>query len=182
MNFIIFDLEATCWEEKGNLQAETIEIGAVKVNSNKDITGHFNVFIRPVLHPVLSEFCKKLTSIRQSDIDMAISFPEAIGQFKSWIGTESPYLLCSWGFYDKKQLTADSVLHKLDINWLEPHISVKHQHALITKQKRAIGLEHAIRFEEMHFQGIAHRGIDDAKNIATIFLKHFGKWYLMSFS
>ena len=37
MRFIIFDLEATCWDQWEKKDNETIEIGAVMVNENKEI-------------------------------------------------------------------------------------------------------------------------------------------------
>ena len=176
MNYIIFDLEATCWEEKGKHQNEIIEIGAVKINEKQQVISEFNAFIKPILNPKLSDFCKKLTSIKQENIDAAQIFPFVIEQFKSWIEIESTYLLCSWGFYDRKQLNVDSSLHQLDYKWINHHISVKHQHAELKKLKRPLGLGYALVMEGMQFEGTAHRGIDDARNIARIFLKHFEKW------
>jgi 3'-5' exoribonuclease 1 len=176
MNYIVLDLEATCWPEKGKFQSEIIEIGAVKIDDTKQIIDEFNAFIKPILHPELSEFCKSLTSIQQEQIDNAHGFNHVIEQFKSWIGLENEYMLCSWGFYDKNQFIADCNLHKLDIKWLNTHISIKHQHAEIRKLKRPMGLGSAIKFEGMKFEGTAHRGIDDARNIARIFLKFFNEW------
>jgi 3'-5' exoribonuclease 1 len=176
MNYIVFDLEATCWAEKGKHQHEIIEIGALKINENQKIIEEFNVFIKPVLHPQLSAFCTNLTSIKQQSIDNSQNFPMVIEQFKNWIGLEDEYLLCSWGFYDRKQLIADCSLHELDYKWCNNHISLKHQHARITNHERPIGLENAMNFEKMQFEGTAHRGIDDARNIARIFLKYFEKW------
>lgn len=177
MDYIIFDLEATCWEEKHKHVSEIIEIGAVKINQNKAIVGEFNAFVKPVLQPRLSEFCMKLTSIEQADVDNAKRFPEVINEFKEWIGTnKNDYCLCSWGFYDKKQLITDSELHNIPTNWLEKHISVKHQHQILTNLNKSVGLGRAIRLENLDFEGIPHRGIDDARNIAKIFLKYFGLW------
>ena len=43
MNFIIFDLEATCWEGKPpNMVQETIEIGAVRINPYGEVEDTFN--------------------------------------------------------------------------------------------------------------------------------------------
>jgi 3'-5' exoribonuclease 1 len=176
MNYIILDLEATCWPEKGKYQSEIIEIGAVKINKDKQIIDEYNAFIKPIIYPELSDFCKQLTSIKQAQIDIAQGFPIVIEQFKNWIGIDDEYLLCSWGFYDKKQFTSDCNLHKLDPGWINPHISVKQQYAVIRSLQKPIGLGSAIMYEGMIFEGTAHRGIDDAKNIARIFLKFFEKW------
>lgn len=175
-SFIIFDLEATCWDEKGKFQSEIIEIGALKINDNQEIVGEFNAFVKPILNPQLSDFCKGLCSIQQKDIDSAQIFPIVLEKFKEWIGINSDYLLCSWGFFDQKQLTADCNLHKLEKDWLEKHISIKHQHGILKKLKRPAGLSYALKMEDMQFEGTAHRGIDDARNIARIFLKYFGDW------
>jgi 3'-5' exoribonuclease 1 len=179
MNHIIFDLEATCWEDKHKHTSEIIEIGAVKIDDNQQIIDEFNTFIQPILQPQLSEFCKSLTSIKQNDVDSAEKFPVVIEKFKNWIGVgKQDYVLCSWGFYDKKQLKQDAELHNLTIDWVNRHISVKHQHQTLCNLKKPVGLGRAIHLENMQFEGTAHCGIDDARNIAKIFLKYFGMWKL----
>jgi len=177
MNFIIFDLEATCWPEKIGTTPEIIEIGAVKINNKQQIISEFDSFVHPELHPLLSDYCTGLTSIRQQDVDKAEYLPSVIGKFRKWINLEhEEYLLCSWGFYDKKQLIIDCTLHNLEYEWIKKHISLKHQHAKITNQSKPLGLGNALDFEKIKFEGTAHRGIDDAKNIAKIFIKYFAKW------
>lgn len=42
MNYIIVDLEATCWQTKAVDQNEIIEIGAIKVNRNFEIESEFS--------------------------------------------------------------------------------------------------------------------------------------------
>ncbi len=108
MNYIILDLEATCWRNRSlPNQSEIIEIGAVKINENKEIVGEFNAFIQPKLHPTLSDFCIELTTIKQADIDTACDFSMVINDFWNWVDLDSDYLLCSWGFYDKSQFKKD---------------------------------------------------------------------------
>ena len=79
-DYLVVDLEATC-DERGRLpreEMETIEIGAVLIDGALlmksgalESRGEFQCFIRPIRHPVLSEFCRQLTSIRQEDVDQA---------------------------------------------------------------------------------------------------------------
>ncbi len=176
MKYIIVDLEATCWEQKGlNKKSEIIEIGALRINENKEIESEFCAFVKPVLNPGLSGFCMKLTTIRQEDVDAAETFEKVTSRFKDWIGKED-YVLCSWGFYDKKQFMQDCELHNLETGWLNKHISLKHQHALVKKLVKPMGMAGALYLEGLKLNGTHHRGIDDARNIAAIFLKHFGKW------
>jgi len=175
MNYIVFDLEATCWEGWDKSQNETIEIGAVKINEQLETVSEYEQFVKPLKHPKLSEFCKELTSIRQEDVQSAPYFQEAIRLFREWIGKES-FVLCSWGFYDRIQLESDCEIHGIEESWISQHISLKHQHGKIRKLKRAVGMKAALNIEKLALDGTHHRGIDDARNIAKIFKKCYAKW------
>lgn len=177
MNYAIVDLEATCWEERTSRQNEIIEIGAVLVDEQKNIISTFEQFVRPLKHPVLSEFCTNLTSIAQADIAHAPLFADAVESFQQWMqGHGEHFLLCSWGFYDKRQLQSDCALHGVPTAWLENHINLKQQYAHVKKLRREIGMENALINEGMELEGTHHRGIDDARNITKIFLKYFDIW------
>lgn len=180
MKYIIVDLEATCWERRDKQPNEIIEIGAVCINEEKQIISEFNSFVKPTVHTMLSDFCTELTSITQEQVDNAQLFPIVLEQFQDWMysfGEE--YLLCSWGFYDRVQFKNDCELHGLAVGWLEDHISLKHQYAVI-RQTRSMGMKNALKNEKITLEGIHHRGIDDAKNIAKIFIKLFDKWNFSS--
>ena len=177
MNYIVFDLEATCWKDRSlPLKSEIIEIGALKIDRHQKICDEFSKFVRPKMNPKLSDFCKELTTIRQEDIDEASPFPEVITKFQEWIGQHDDFVLCSWGFYDKKQLRLDCDLHHLPANWTKDHISLKHQFAQLKNLKRPIGMGGALKMEGLKLEGTHHRGIDDARNIAKIFVKYFDQW------
>lgn len=177
MNYIIFDLEATCWKQRDNSPNETIEIGAVMIDEKRQVVGEFEKFIQPIKHPRLSDFCMELTSIRQEDVDNAAYFNEVIEDFQDWIQQgDNDYLLCSWGFYDRKQFESDSQIYGLDTAWLEKHISLKHEYARINSLRRAIGMKRALIRDGITLEGTHHRGIDDARNISKIFIRHFDDW------
>ena len=178
MNFIIYDLEATCWEGRPpNKTQETIEIGAVKFNAYGEHLGTFNRFIRPVVHPSLSIFCRHLTSIDQTDVERAREFPEVIEDFMDWIDVyEEPYTLCGWGNFDQKQLIRDSRLHRLEEEWLDPYINVKQQYARMRGWAKPKGLKRVVKEEGFAFTGIHHRAISDAENLAKVFVKHLDVW------
>lgn len=171
---IIFDLEATC-EDKSinpNFDNETIEIGAVKIVDG-EIVDEFQTFIKPIRSRKLTDFCKELTHITQEQVDNGQSFKNAISDFRTWAGEGAEFL--SWGFYDRKQLEKDSRYHRMNADWLKGHRSVKHEHQAIKGLKRGVGVIKALRMEGLQFEGTHHRGIDDAKNIAQIFLKVFNR-------
>lgn len=65
-HLIVLDLEATC-DIDGRLPAnemEIIEIGAVILDARYQIVSEFQQFVKPIKHPVLSDFCRSLTHIR----------------------------------------------------------------------------------------------------------------------
>ena len=177
MNYVILDLEATCWDQWDKKENETIEIGAVLVDENQQILSEFQRFIKPIRYPKLSEFCKELTTITQEEVDNANYFYEVIEEFKAWFDEKSNnYLLCSWGFYDRRQFEDDCKLHNLDTSWLHRHISLKHQYGKIKKLRRNVGMKSALKIEGIELEGTHHRGIDDARNITKIFLNNFSAW------
>jgi 3'-5' exoribonuclease 1 len=177
MHYIVLDLEATCWENRDQQPNESIEIGAVAINSAKEIVSEIDLFVRPSVYPQLSDFCIQLTSISQSKIDRAPLFTEVFVTFKEWLNSfGDDYVLCSWGHYDRTQLLNDCTMHQLDTDWLNKHISLKHQYATIKKLRRPIGMKGALNMEKMELDGTHHRGIDDAKNIAKIFIQYFDQW------
>lgn len=175
MYYIVLDIEATCWENEQK-DSETIEIGAVKYNDKLELVDTFDIFIKPEENPILSDFCKDLTSITQEQVDNGYTFNIASNMLWDWMtdGGKELYWLCSWGFYDKKQLTKDCARHSLETAWLQNHISVKHQFADIYGIKPC-GTREALRKLGMPFDGRPHRGIDDAKNIGKIFKFVFDK-------
>ena len=178
MNFIIYDLEATCWRGRppGYVQ-ETIEIGALKINRFGEPKGQFNRFIKPMVNPYLSAFCQELTSINQEQINRASKFPSVIEDFQDWIEIyETDYLLCSWGNFDKNALIKDCILHDIEHEWLEKHINLKRQYQEIKRLKKARGLRAAVEKEGFEFTGIHHRGIADAENLVKVFRKYLDEW------
>lgn len=166
---IICDLEATCWkDEPYKDEMEIIEIGAVRIVDGK-VTDEFQSMVKPVLHPVLSDFCKELTTISQGEVDGAAWFAEVYPSFMRWIGPK-PFVFASWGRYDIKQLKLDVARHQLPWNGgLDRHINIKHAFAAF-RQVKPCGMEKALSLAKLPLEGTHHRGLDDARNIARISL------------
>jgi 3'-5' exoribonuclease 1 len=178
MNYIIYDLEATCWDiPPPDFVQETIEIGAFKLNRYGEVRGKFNRFVKPVAHPTLSIFCKDLTGIVQEDVNRARHFPEVIEEFQDWGRIdEEDYMLCSWGAFDRKMFEHDCKLHRLEHRWTERHANLKEQYRIMKRMKNGIGLKKAVEKEGILFTGQHHRGISDAENLVKLFLKYLGHW------
>ncbi len=134
MNYIIFDLEATCWDNDKS---------------------------KP-----------RLTTIKQEDVNEAKVFNNIIKEFEDWIVSDDlDMVLCSWGFYDKKQIRTECEVKDYSGNicaLLKKHISIKHQFAKI-KNIQPCGMWQALDMMGFKLDGTHHRGIDDARNITKIF-------------
>ena len=185
MNYIVFDLEATCTNTRQfpHTEMEVIEVGAVKYTIKEDtllVVDQFQSFVKPVIHPTLTDFCKQLTTITQNQVDRAFGFQQVLSDFHDFIDLRQDYTLCSWGFYDRKQLTLDCKYHNLPIEWLEKHISLSHQYRkIVTPPNNKIkryGVSSALEKEGLEFVGTPHRALSDAINIGRIFERHFGSW------
>lgn len=173
VRYLIVDLEATCWGTPiSREETEIIEIGAVMVESEiGPFVDEFAAFVKPVLHPVLSDFCRDLTSITQGQVDEAEGFPHVFSRFLAWAGSE-PFTFCSWGDYDQAQFRRDCQLHRIDFpTSLEQHINLKSLFAMQQKIK-ACGMKRALKRMNMALEGHHHRGIDDARNTARLAVQH----------
>ena len=179
MHFIVYDLEATCWPNRPpSLQQEIIEIGAYKLGPGGEELGEFERLVRPVVHPMLSPFCRELTGIEQPDVNAADRWPVVCEAFLEFIGLYDgeEYVLASWGDWDHRQLRKDSRLHDLPEDWVTREINVKRQYAEINRLKKPWGLAKTVRKEGFEWDGDQHSALDDAYNLAKVFRAHIDEW------
>lgn len=170
---LIVDLEATCQndEEKKqnpNFTNEIIEIGICKFNlKTLEVSDLEGVIVRPQ-KSVITKFCTELTTLTQADVDKGMTYLEAVdyirGKYrprdKGW---------ASWGDYDRKQVKRNDDLYgNKSALFSETHTNLKHQFAMLNGYTKEFGVEKALSILGLSFEGTAHRGIDDVKNIARI--------------
>lgn len=168
---LIVDLEATCDDDNSYPleKMEIIEIGAVITKSDGEIIDQFQLFVKPLLHPNLTVFCKALTGIRQSDVDSALSFKEASIQLQKFVSNyEGIALWGSWGNYDNKQILIECARHNI-ANPLQ-HLAHENLKASFAKRRkiRQVGTSKALELTGLIRKGDRHRGLDDAINIAML--------------
>lgn len=172
----VTDLEATCWDN-GNVgkrhEMETIEIGSVLINAETlQKVSEFQNFIKPVRNPVLSDFCKSLTTITQDQVNGAESFPVVFTKWLNWMNQVDTPVLASWGRYDYNQLLQDCTFHSIAFPFTD-HVNIKN--VVAEKMRwRPQGVSKALARLGFKFEGTAHRGIDDARNIHRIIKKVYG--------
>jgi 3'-5' exoribonuclease 1 len=173
------DLEATCDEVGVNEpprslvvvpdQMETIEIGLVVIDlESLEIIDEFQRFVRPQINPTLTAFCKKLTSIQQADVDGARTYQEVGDELRVFTARYPNAAWASWGDYDARQLQRDAGLAGCASMLAgSPHFNAKKWHAGLYDD-RPKGLKQTVESMDLVWHGTYHRGIDDARNVASI--------------
>jgi len=109
-----------------------------------------------------------LTSIRQTDVDQAPRFPDALQAMLSWLAPFENYLFCSWGDYDKSQFIQDCHYHRVAYPFPDAHLNLKKQFSITQGLKKRFGMAGALQKVGIPLQGTHHRGIDDARNMAQL--------------
>ena len=107
-------------------------------------------------------------------VESAEEFPTVIEHFSHWLHNFKEPIFCSWGNYDKKQLKKDCVFHSVKYPCGEKHINIKQKFSDNMGYKKGLDLEFALKSVNLIFRGTAHRGIDDARNIASLSNYVFG--------
>jgi len=177
------DLEATC-DDVGESprplavvpdQMETIEIGLVVIDlETLEVVDEFQRFVRPRINPVLTDFCKQLTSIQQADVDGASTYAEVGQELAAFIARYPGAAWASWGDYDARQLERDAGLAACPslLSGLQ-HFNVRKWHkGLYDDQPKSLKL--TVESLGLVWQGTYHRGIDDARNVASIIKEMLG--------
>jgi inhibitor of KinA sporulation pathway (predicted exonuclease) len=169
--YLVLDLEATCCNRETIKRHETeiIEIGAVMVAA-QDLTviDEFQTFIKPIRYPILTEFCKSLTSITQEQVDYAPGYVEAIALLKQWLSNYPNAVFGSWGDYDRNQFKQDSKFHNVPFPIAYPHVNLKQLFSEVQGLPKRYGMAEALQLAGIALEGTHHRGIDDARNIAKL--------------
>ena len=178
MNYIVLDLE---WNQDTEgkhgkkhekLPFEIIEIGAIKLDEQKNTIGQFNELIRPSVYKNMHHITEKMVHIHMEDLQNGSSFPKVVKQFLSWCGEN--YIFCSWGNLDLIELQrnmkyyhlpllADGPFEFLDIQKL---FSIAYEDG---KSRR--NLEYAIDYLHIEKDIPFHRAFSDAYYTAKVLEK-----------
>ena len=171
--YLVFDLEATCDDGDPPVfpreEMEIIEIGAAMVSGESfEPVDEFQSFVQPVRNPVLTDFCRGLTTINQEQVDAAPRFPEVWAAFQAWAAKYPGCCWMSWGRYDENQIRKDARFWDLQ---LPGGFGVFNLKAGFAKQRgiKRCGIPAALSILGLPpMTGTHHRGIDDARNIVRI--------------
>lgn len=175
MNYIVFDLEWNqCPDGKNRevttLPFEIIEIGAVKLNSEREMTDKFHRVVRPVVYPRLHFRTREIVKKTEEELRRGMAFPDAVREFLLWAGPDARF--CTWGAVDLVELQRNmkyygilpmlkGPMHFYDVQKL---FAINYEN---TKARRS--LEYGIDFLELEKTLDFHQALSDAYYTAEIF-------------
>jgi inhibitor of KinA sporulation pathway (predicted exonuclease) len=88
------DFETTCWNpQKNNFEREIIKFSCSLYKMVENIlfyVDEFNEFVKPTVHPKLSEFCEEFTGISQTQVDKSSIFFDVYKSNCEWIYKNVP--------------------------------------------------------------------------------------------
>lgn len=174
MQYIVMDLE---WNGGYSSRAhgyfnEIIEIGAVKIGSNLQITDRFRAAVRPTVNKKLSGIVSNLTNITTEELEDGTTFDKMMRDFAGWIGPEDSVLL-TWSTTDLLVLMENCrfFYQKQEIPFLRHYMDFQAyaQRRMQVDASQQIGLARAGELLGISEDALSlHRALDDSVLTAQI--------------
>ena len=178
MNYIVFDLE---WnqcpygkgQENERIPFEIIEIGAVKLNSERQIIDQYQVLIQPRVYKKLHHRTREIIQMDMKLLEReGIPFYRAVKEFLKWCGED--VLFCSWGNSDLLELQRNMKYYGV-LQLLKGPIRYLDVQKLFSIDREdgdsRRSLEYAVDALEIEKQQDFHRALADASYTARILLE-----------
>ncbi|XP_055643745.1 ERI1 exoribonuclease 2 [Toxorhynchites rutilus septentrionalis] len=187
---IALDFEATCWPgspRQFKSSQEIIEFPAVLVNlKSGKIESEFHYYIKPTEIPQLSEFCLKLTGIRQQVVDAGISLNTCLTLFDQWLkrilseknlvlpktdpsNPKGSVAFATWTDWDLSTYLKDECSRKgiQRQNYFNRWIDIRRIYGECYNRRSGNFIQ-SLNQLGIAFQGKQHSGIDDARNLSEM--------------
>lgn len=177
MEYIIFDLE---WnqsshpgevDENGNaLPFEIVEIGAVKLNENRDMIGEFSELIKPQIYHEMHYYTSKLIHLQMEQLEKGKPFVEVMERFLEWCGEDC--IFCTWGPLDLLELQRNMRYYGMEPISDRPirYYDIQKLFSIAYEDKKSRrSLEYAIDMLGIHKDIPFHRAFSDAYYTAQVF-------------
>ena len=126
MRYIVFDLE---WNQNpGGKEAsverlpfEIFEIGAVKLNEEREKVAEFHRIIRPCVYRQMHRIISEVTHVSIEELERdGEPFAAVMEDFLKWCGEDC--IFCTWGSMDLTELQRNMVYHGMTIPFPKPFL------------------------------------------------------------
>lgn len=174
MNYIVFDLE---WNQSpqgkktrnDRLTFEIIEIGAVKLNEEKEVIDSFHRLIRPQVYKWIHDSIHEVIHVNYKDLTGGMAFPQAVREFLKWCGEDGCF--CTWGNQDVLELQKNMKFYKI-LDCLPGPVTYYDVQKLYSIRfddgKNRIALENAVDALKIKKKYGFHRALSDALYTAEV--------------
>lgn len=177
MDYVVLDLE---WNQSSNGKAqlnkevpcEIVEIGAVKLNADFEITDQFSELVSPSIYKEMHYITKELIHLDMEQLSKGRPFPEVIKEFFDWCGED--YMFCTWGMMDLTELQRNMKYYdtKRSIGYPVKYFDVQKLFSIAYEDRKIRrSLEFAIDYLNLEKEEQFHRAGSDAYYTALIFQK-----------
>ncbi|CAF0824168.1 unnamed protein product [Adineta steineri] len=177
----VIDFEATCTAEPPNPYIqEIIEFPIVLIDvAKQEIVDTFHSYCKPILQPILSDYCKQLTGITQEQVNNASVFTDVFINVEKWLNdrnlisdSEQKCLFITDGPADfSKYLRMQcEISHIIYPNWAYQWFNVKKAFSDFYFVMRG-RIQNMLENLHLPFHGNLHSGLDDAINIGRIVIQ-----------
>jgi inhibitor of KinA sporulation pathway (predicted exonuclease) len=174
MNYIVLDLEWNqCPDGKGkenkNLPFEIIEIGAVKLDADRQYVDSFHKLIAPQVYHTLHFVTKELINVTMNDLKNGDNYEDAIKEFIEWCGED--FMFCTWGSMDLTELQRNNKFYNIPYKFPYPffYYDLQKSYSLCYDDGRSrVSLETAIEAMGIEKEDSFHSAYNDAKYTAKI--------------
>ncbi len=148
-------------------EAEIIEVGVCTIDvATGERQEQQSILVKPQRSRV-SEFCTRLTTLTQAEVDSGISFTEACAVLKDhYRGKER--LWASYGDYDRRQFERQCAAWGIAYPFGASHLNIKSLFAIVHALPHEVGMAEALAHLGLPLMGTHHRAGDDAGNIARV--------------
>ena len=168
MNYIIFDLE---WnqcpdgkaKEDPSLPFEILEIGAVKLNSEKQEIDRFHELIQPSVYKKLHPMTQSIIHLSIDKLAKADLFPSVCERFHEWCGPDAVY--CTWGSLDLLELQRNMRYYNMENHFPFPlkYLDIQKLYSICFDDgKSRKSLETAVEELLLQKSGSFHAALADA--------------------
>lgn len=175
MNYIVFDLEwnqSPMGKSRSNekIPFEIIEIGAVKLNENREKISEFQTLVKPQVYNWIHDSIHEVIHVDYKDLMAGVLFPQAVREFMDWCGED--YIFCTWGMQDLMELQRNMKYYGL-LDLISGPVSYYDIQKLFSWFHEGIklrrSLEYAIDCLKIRKGKEFHRALEDAQYTAEVF-------------
>lgn len=174
MNYIVLDLE---WNQSNTgeepeakeLPFEIIDIGAIKLNSERSMIDEFNQLVKPTVYLHMHKITGRIIHLHMQDLEKGLPFFQVMQDFLKWCGED--YIFCTWGPLDLYELQRNirfygmEPLSSVPVRFLDVQklFSIAYEDGKVRRN-----LEYAIDFFHIEKDIAFHRAFSDAYYTAKV--------------